>query len=190
LFSTVGLTYQRNYSETLRGSSMEELVYFINGVAGLDKDSSKQPAQGLTVHVYRRGPSGWTAVPMSDGQPHFGYKAREIDQTEYVLWKTRIAGAAGAGASGYTDSGGTWFPGQAGSGVSVIDIEAYRWCASRVAATNKAATEQLMARLAPAYKLAVSMAAPANLDPAEVLATFRPELSKETIAALKKAYKG
>jgi len=167
-------------------------VYFSNGVPGVDKDSPDFPVQGLTLATFQQASDGsWVTIQRGpDGEPYFGYKATQLSHDDAEVWRERITRAGQAGDAGYVDSGGTWYPGMVGPGRSVVDADGWKALRARVAKTAKASASARVKDLAPAYALAATMAATANLDPAEVLATFRPELSKETIAALKKAYKG
>lgn len=109
---------------------MIEIRYFKQGTTSVDEDSPMQPVQGLTLAIfsYDLQANDWKLVQRNAaGDPYFGYKAVEISKEEFDLWSSRIAGAAASavvGKAGYEDSGGLWYPGRIGHGISAIDKDA------------------------------------------------------------------
>lgn len=164
-------------------------IFYSNGVAGDDKDSPEQPVQGLSLAVFEKHDvtGDWTAVQRGpDGEPYFGYKAKQLTNEEAELWKTRIDQAALAGPDGYKDDGGVWYPGRIGRGRSVIDAAGWKQLLKLDAERVVAAEKRLMKSLEPVYQLAKSVADTSNQDVSAVLKAFRPDLSDTVVAKLLK----
>lgn len=164
-------------------------IYFSNGVAGVDADSPDQPVQGLTiVHFSMSKDGSWVAVQRGpDGEPYLGYKAVELSQEEADVWQQRIQMAGYAGAEGYKDSGGTWYPGRIGAGKSVVDAKGWKTLQSENKKRLAAVVVAQRNAAAPAYKMAEAVAKVTGQTAVEVLKAFRPDLSDKTLAALEKS---
>ena len=164
-------------------------IYFSNGVPGVDSDGGSTPVQGLTIATFVKDDSGdWMAVQRGpDGEPYFGYKAVELSQEEAVVWQERIVRAGQAGAEGYTDSGGTWYPGRIGAGRSVIDAAGWKLLRARDAKAAEAATAAQQKALAPVYKMAEAVAKATGQPAVEILKAFRPDLTTTVLEALEQS---
>lgn len=102
-----------------------EPVYYRNGTPEVD-GTGPMAFQGLTITEYKRFVKSkeWVFIGhTADGEVALGYLPVELTPGEYALWDSRIRGARVAGPEGYTDSGGTWFPGNLPN--SVISAQAH-----------------------------------------------------------------
>lgn len=101
-----------------------EAAYVLNGTEHEDISSPLSPFQGKTLAKYMKVNGEWSMVMRdASGQPNLGYLAKEINSTEASKWRNRIEQAAKAGNSGYIDSEGHWFAGEAVA--SVITLQAW-----------------------------------------------------------------
>jgi hypothetical protein len=167
----------------------DKLVYYSNGVAGVDPDSPTQPIQGLTIHIFKQNSSGWSAVPMRKGEPYLGYKAKELTYAEYKLWELRIARASSAGSSGYQDTGGTWFTGLIGSGRSVLNGEGFSLLKEQYAKQVGHVLEKQLEASRILFKLAQLDADAIGEDHEAVFAAKHPQIGESVKAALFKEHR-
>lgn len=101
--------------------------YFQQGTTGVDTDPNA-PTQGLTVaeFVYAPDTQQWVKVMRDgNGEPYFGYLAKEITAAEANTWIARMTGAAANQTTGFQDGGETWYPGDIGAGRSVVNQEGH-----------------------------------------------------------------
>jgi len=101
--------------------------YFQQGMPGVDTDPSA-PTQGLTVaeFVYAPDTDQWLKVMRDEnGDPYFGYLAKEITASEANTWIARMVGAAANPTTGCQDGGETWYPGDIGAVRSVVNQEVH-----------------------------------------------------------------
>jgi hypothetical protein len=101
--------------------------YFQQGTPGVDADPNA-PTQGLTVaeFVYAPDTDTWVKVMRDvNGDPYFGYLAKEITASEANTWIARMVGAAANPTDGFKDGGETWYPGDIGAGRSVVNQEGH-----------------------------------------------------------------
>lgn len=109
--------------DKMKSQKIEE-VFVLNGTEHEDLNSPVSPFQGKTLAKYMKVDGEWSLVMRNEkGQPNLGYLAKEINSTEASKWRNRIEQAAKAGTSGYIDSEGHWFAGEAVG--SVITLQAW-----------------------------------------------------------------
>jgi len=101
-----------------------ESAYVLNGTEHEDLNSPESPFQGRTLAKYMKVNGEWSFVMRDgNGKPNLGYLAQEISETEASKWRNRIQQANSSGSSGYLDSEGHWFSGEAIG--SVITLAAW-----------------------------------------------------------------
>ena len=105
----------------------------------------------------------------------FGYLAKEISKDEYIEWQKRISNPDMV----------DYFPGIF-PGVGVVSKAVYSARQKELKACLAADEKRRLRDLIPAYNMAASVASATGQSPSDVLQAFRPDLTSDTVTALKK----
>ena len=100
-------------------------VYILNGTEHEDQETPYAPFQGKTLSTYFKDQDGnWLSMMRNgDGTARLGYLPVEVDEAQASAWKNRIYQAYQSPVSGYLDTAGHWFPGEATN--SIITLQAW-----------------------------------------------------------------